>query len=122
MVSENKALVHPSSVDSIPSSANQEDHVSMGTIGARKAGQICVNVRYVLACELLGAAQGLEFRKPLTPATAGRGVKAAYDAVRAAVKPLKNDRELYPDIEAIAGIIGAGELVRAVEKAAGRLR
>ena len=118
LVSENKVLAHPSSVDSIPTSANQEDHVSMGTIAARKAGQICGNVRYVLACELLCAAQGLEFLKPLRP---GKGVQAAYGAVRKKISAFTQDREFYPDIEAIAGMIGSGEIVAAVERAIGRM-
>ncbi|MDQ7798065.1 MAG: histidine ammonia-lyase [Candidatus Edwardsbacteria bacterium] len=119
LVSENKVLAHPSSVDSIPTSANQEDHVSMGTIGARKAGQICDNVRYVLACELLAAAQGLEFLKPLKP---GKGVGAAYAAVRSAVKAFKHDREFHLDIEAINDMILDRSLLEAVEKSIGKLK
>jgi histidine ammonia-lyase len=119
LVSENKVLAHPSSVDSIPTSANQEDHVSMGTIGARKAGQICANVRYVLACELLCAAQGIEFLKPLTP---GAGVKAAYGAIRSRVKAFKQDREFHGDIEALAQMIRTGEIVKAVESVTGKLK
>ena len=119
LVSENKVLAHPSSVDSIPTSANQEDHVSMGTIGARKAGQICDNVRYVLACELLCASQGLEFHKPLKP---GRGVEAAYHSIRQKVKSFKYDREFYQDIEEIAGLIGENTILHAVEKNIGRLK
>jgi histidine ammonia-lyase len=119
LVSENKVLAHPSSVDSIPTSANQEDHVSMGTIGARKAGQICDNVRYVLACELLAAAQGLEFLKPLKP---GRGVAAAYSAIRRKVKAFKHDREFYQDIEAINDLMRDGSIVNAVERAIGKLK
>lgn len=119
LVSENKILSHPSSVDSIPTSANQEDHVSMGTIGARKAGQICDNVRYVLACELLCASQGLEFHKPLKP---GTGVYAAYQAIRARVKPLKYDREFHKDIEEIAELIRGNAILKAVEKVVGKLK
>lgn len=119
LVSENKVLSHPSSVDSIPTSANQEDHVSMGTIGARKAGQICDNVRYVLACELLAAAQGLEFLKPLKP---GKGVAAAYDKIRSRVKAFKHDREFHRDIEAINDIMLDGSLLEAVEKSIGKMK
>jgi len=119
LVSENKVLAHPSSVDSIPTSANQEDHVSMGTIGARKAGQICDNVRYVLACELLCASQGLEFHKPLKP---GKGVNAAYQAIRARVKSFKYDREFYRDIEEINDLIGANTILHAVESNIGKLK
>lgn len=118
LVSENKVLAHPASVDSIPTSANQEDHVSMGTIGARKAGQICDNVRYVLACELLCASQGLEFLKPLTP---GRGVAAAHAALRRRVTRFRQDREFAPDIERIAAMLRGGDILQAVERAVGRI-
>jgi len=119
LVSENKVLAHPSSVDSIPTSANQEDHVSMGTIGARKAGQICDNVRYVLACELLAATQGLEFLKPLKP---GKGVEAAYSAIRREVKAFKHDREFHLDIEAINDLMSDGSIINAVEKKIGKMK
>ncbi|MDO9392264.1 MAG: histidine ammonia-lyase [bacterium] len=119
LVSENKVLAHPSSVDSIPTSANQEDHVSMGTFGARKAGQICGNVRYVLACELLAAAQGLEFLKPLKP---GKGVDAACQVIRHGVKAFKQDREFHLDIEAINDMILDGNILDAVEKSIGKLK
>ncbi len=119
LVSENKVLAHPSSVDSIPTSANQEDHVSMGTIGARKAGQICDNVRYVLACELLCASQGLEFHKPLKP---GKGVNAAYRAVRARVRSFTYDREFHQDIEEIAELIQGNAILKAVENTVGKLK
>ena len=99
LVSENKTLAVPASVDSIPSSANQEDHVSMGMISALKLWRVVEHTRYILAIELLCAAQALEFVGPagLSPATA-----AAYRAVREAVPPLAGDRELAPDIEALA--------------------
>lgn len=118
LVSENKVLAHPASVDSIPSSANQEDHVSMGTTAARKARQVVTNVRRVLAIELLCAAQALEFVGPdrLAPAT-----RAAYDAVRERVAPLSGDRVLAPDIEALADLVHSGELVAAVEAVVGPL-
>ncbi len=119
LVSENKVLAHPSSVDSIPTSANQEDHVSMGTIGARKAGQICDNVRYVLACELLCASQGLEFHKPLKP---GKGGNAAYQAIRDRVKPFIYDREFHQDIEEIADLIQGNAILKAVEIVIGKLK
>jgi len=119
LASENKVLAHPSSVDSIPTSANQEDHVSMGTIGARKSGQICDNVRYVLACELLAAAQGLEVLKPPKP---GKGGKAAYDAIRSAVRSFKHDREFHADIEAINDLILDGAILDAVENTVGKMK
>lgn len=118
LVSENKVLAHPASVDSIPTSANQEDHVSMGTIAARKALQIAVNTRWVLACELLCAAQGLEFLRPLMP---GRGVAAAYGCLRRRVAPAANDREFHRDLEAIADLIVNGEILKTVEAAVGSL-
>jgi len=118
LVSENKVLAHPASVDSIPSSANQEDHVSMGTTAARKARKVMANVRRVLAIELLCAAQALEFRGPerLAPAT-----RAAYEAVRQRVAPLDGDRVMTPDIESLAEMVHSGELVSAVEKVIGEL-
>lgn len=119
LVSENKVLAHPSSVDSIPTSANQEDHVSMGTIGARKAGQICDNVRYVLACELLCASQGLDFHKPLKP---GKGVNAAYRAIRARVKSFTYDREFHRDIEEIAELVRGNAILKAAEQVVGKLK
>ena len=116
LVSENKVLCHPASVDSIPSSAGKEDHVSMGSIGARKLEQVVENVRRCLAIEILTAAQGLEQRKPLT---GGQGVEAAHRAVREVVPPLDDDRPLYRDIEAVAGLIRAGTLVARVRDAVG---
>lgn len=118
LVSENKVLAHPASVDSIPSSANQEDHVSMGTTAARKARQVIANVRRVLAIELLCAAQAVEFVGPerLAPAT-----RAVYDAVRERVAPLDGDRVLAPDIETLADLVHSGELVAAVEAVVGPL-
>ncbi len=118
LVSENKVLAHPASVDSIPTSANQEDHVSMGTIGARKAGEIIGNTRYALACELLAAAQGLEFLRPLTP---GMGVAAAREAIRSRVRPFDHDREFHRDIEAIGAMMADGTILARVEKRAGKL-
>ena len=106
LVSENKVLAHPASVDSVPTSAGMEDHVSMGPIAARGAASIIANTARVLAIELLCAAQGVEFRAPLRP---GRGVAAAVARLRAAVPPLTDDRVLGDDIERVAALIGAGE-------------
>lgn len=116
LVSENKILAHPASVDSIPSSAGQEDHVSMGTIAARKAGEIGGNVRRVLAMDLMVACQGIDMRgnKGL-----GKGTKAAYDLVRKGVARLEYDRELYDDINYCESIIADGSLLKAVEAALG---
>src|SRR5262249_7002211 len=118
LVSENKALAHPASVDSIPTSANREDHVPMSTAAARKCRAVVVNTTRVLACELLCAAQGLEFHLPLRP---GRGVLAAYDHLRAHVRPLRRDRTLHRDLEAVERLIRSGTLVDAVESVCGPL-
>ncbi|NPV71011.1 MAG: histidine ammonia-lyase [Firmicutes bacterium] len=116
LVSENKILASPASVDSIPSSANQEDHVSMGTIAARKAREILWNAACVVAMELLTAAQAAEF---CGPERLGAGTRAAYDLVRSRVPFLEVDRPLTPDIEAVRDMIRSGAVVEAVEKAAG---
>lgn len=118
LVSENKVLAHPASVDSIPTSANKEDHVSMGTIAARKALQVAENVKQVAAIELLCAAQALDLFTNLKP---GKGSLAAYKVIRRHVKYMKRDRELAPDIAAVAALVDNGEILKAVEKAAGPL-
>jgi histidine ammonia-lyase len=118
LVSENKVLCHPASVDSIPSSAGKEDHVSMGSVSARKLQQIVVNVRHALAIEILTAAAGLDQRAPLRPSL---GVAAAHRAVRARVAPLTEDRPLYRDIAYVAESIESGSLVAAAERAVGAL-
>jgi histidine ammonia-lyase len=118
LVSENKVLAHPASVDSIPTSANQEDHVSMGMIGARKAADILRNLRYVLAIELLCAAQALDYRGPLRP---GRGSQAARLALRERVQPLSGDRIIHQDIETAAELIASGDLLARVEAEVGPL-
>ncbi len=111
LVSENKVLSHPASVDSIPTSAGQEDHVSMGTISARLGKDILKNVEDVVAIELIAAAQALEFHEK----EPGKGVKAAYEFIRKHVDPLERDRALYRDIETISGKIKSGEFVERVE-------
>lgn len=118
LVSENKVLAHPASVDSIPSSANQEDHVSMGTTGARKAREILKNVQRVLAIEMLAAAQALEFRDE---GVRGRGVDAVYRLVRQHVAPLKEDRIMYKDINKCLELITSGKIVEGVEAVTGEL-
>ena len=107
LVSENKILAHPASVDSIPSSANQEDHVSMGTIAARKAREILENVRRVLAMEIMCACQGIDLRgnKGL-----GVGTKPIYEEVRKVVPMLKEDRPLYEDINKVEELIIKGTI------------
>jgi histidine ammonia-lyase len=118
LVSENKALSFPASVDSIPTSANREDHVSMATTAARKARAVVTGATRVLACEVLCAAQGLEFHRPLK---AGRGAEAAYRHVREFVRPLGRDRTLHRDLETVERLIRSGSLLAAVEGACGPL-
>jgi len=113
LVSENKTLAHPASVDSIPTSANQEDHNSMGSIASRKCYQILKNVQTVIAIELLCAAQGIEFLKPLK---CGKGTSEAHKRIREIVKPLNHDRELHLDIQKVLTIVKDNSLLNAVEK------
>jgi histidine ammonia-lyase len=118
LVSENKTLSFPASVDSIPTSANREDHVPMSTAAARKCRTVVANASRVLASELLCAAQGLEFHLPLRP---GKGAEAAYRHIREHVRPLGRDRTLHRDLEAVERLIRTGSLLSAVESACGPL-
>ncbi len=118
LVSENKVLCHPASVDSIPTSGNQEDHVSMGTAAARKLGQVVANAEHVVAGELLCAAEALDFRGGPEP---GAGVRAAWRAVREAVPRRRGDRPPAPGLKALAMAIRAGAIAEAAEEAAGRI-
>lgn len=113
LVSENKVLAHPASVDSIPTSANQEDHNSMGSIAARKCFQILKNVHSVLAIEILTACQGLEFHKPMIY---GKGTEIVYKEIRKSVSPLLADRIIYKDIEAVKEMILKNNLLDEVLK------
>jgi histidine ammonia-lyase len=113
LVSENKTLAHPASVDSIPTSANQEDHNSMGSIAARKCYQILKNVQTVIAIELLTAAQGVEFLKPLK---CGIGTDAAYKVIRKVIPPLKNDRILYKDIQKAIDLVEKNLILSSVSE------
>ncbi len=119
LVSENKVLCHPASVDSIPTSAGQEDHVSMGNAAGLKAWQVLANCERALAIELLAGAQAVEFHAPLEP---GAGVRATRAAVRELSPRLRDDRSLAPDIEAVATAIRDGSLVAAAEAEIGELR
>jgi len=110
LVSESKGLAAPSSVDSIPTSAGQEDHVSMGTIAARTLDAILDNVEGALACELLCALAATDFRRPLR---SGMGTQAAYDAARECIAPLENDRAQHADIESARALIRSGALAAA---------
>ncbi len=121
LVSENKVLAHPASVDSIPSSANQEDHVSMGTIAARKAREILYNASRVVAIELAAGAQGVDLHTEDEGKPLGKGTKAAYDVIRSRVNKLEEDRVMYPDFEAVARLIADGSILTAVEQAVGEL-
>jgi len=117
LVSENKVLTHPASVDSIPTSAGQEDHVSMGSISARQAEEVLENVENVVAIELMSAAQGLEFHDK----NPGIGVRIAYDHLRKNVDALEQDRSLSDDIEKTRNIIIEGDLIEEVEDEVGIL-
>lgn len=112
LVSENKILAHPASVDSIPTSANQEDHNSMGSIAARKALQVVEHVRTILAIELMCACQALGFHHPVT---GGDGTEAAHSALRKIVQRLDADRELHADIAAVAQWLQSAALLDAVK-------
>jgi histidine ammonia-lyase len=118
LVSENKVLAHPATVDSIPTSAGKEDHVAMGVHAARKAARIVDHVTTVVAIELLCAAQALDLLDPLRP---GRGVAAARDALRRHVAHLDRDRVLAGDIERARGLVDDGTIRRAAERRAGAL-
>lgn len=120
LVSENKVLAHPACVDSIPSSANQEDHVSMGTIAARKARTIGENTAHVLAMELLAACQGIDLRRSAGGNEGefrlGKGSEGAYRLVRSKVSALEEDRVMYPEIQAAKEIISSGKILEAAQK------
>jgi histidine ammonia-lyase len=118
LVSENKILSHPASVDSIPTSADKEDHVSMGTIAARKFGEIVKNAENIVAMELLSAAQALDFLKPLEAAGA---VKPVHQLIREKVPFATEDRVFARDIETIKTMIRSDELLNCVESSVGDL-
>ena len=118
LVSENKILSHPAVVDSIPTSANKEDHVSMGTISARKAKEIVKNTEDVIAIELLCAAQALDLFTNMKP---GAGTLAAYRVIRKTIPHLERDRVLSEDIVLMKRLMSEGLILGAVEEAVGRL-
>jgi histidine ammonia-lyase len=119
LVSENKVLCHPACVDSIPTSANKEDHVSMGTISARKCREIIKNAEQVIAIELLCGAQALDLFTNMKP---GEGTLAAYTVIRNAVPHLDGDRILHKDIDAVKQLMRNGKILDAVEKKVGKLK
>jgi histidine ammonia-lyase len=125
LVSENKVLAHPASVDSIPTSANQEDHNSMGSIAAQKCYQVLENVWRVAAIELLVACQGIDFSRKIgsngRELRCGAGTEAVYRLVRTNISHLKKDRVLHRDIEESLCLLKSGEVTRAAEREAGGL-
>jgi len=118
LVSENKVLSHPASVDSIPTSANKEDHVPMSPIAARKCRQVVQNAEYVIAIELLCGAQALDLFTNLKP---GAGTLAVYQTIRKAVPHLDHDRILSYDIETMVNLMKSGNLLIEVESVVGEL-
>lgn len=118
LVSENKVLAHPASVDSIPTSANQEDHNSMGSIAAQKCRRILRNAQTVLAIELLTAAQAVDFHAPLK---CGKGTNAAYQTIRTHISHLDGDRILHDDIQRALEMVKNGSILLSVEKSVGIL-
>jgi histidine ammonia-lyase len=109
LASENKSLAHPASVDSLPTSANQEDHVSMATFAARRLADMAQNTATIVAIELLAAAQGIDFRRPLRTSAV---LEEAHATIRSAAPHLEGDRFLATDIEAVTPMVEAGKFVR----------
>jgi histidine ammonia-lyase len=118
LVSENKVLAHPACVDSIPTSANKEDHVSMGAISARKCRSVIANAESVIAIELLCGCQAVDL---LTKGRPGQGTEAAHRACRGTVSVLDRDREVGADIEKMLDLVRSGRIIRDVEAAVGKL-
>lgn len=118
LASENKVLAHPASVDSIPTSANQEDHVSMGVTAARKAGIIARNVARILSIELLCGSQALDLRRPLT---SSKALEAVHELVRKQVAFFESDRPHYPDIRAVDDLLWEGQVLTTAAREVGGL-
>jgi len=118
LVSENKVLSHPACVDSIPTSANKEDHVSMGTISARKLREIVRNTEYVIAIELLCGAQAMDLFTNMKP---GEGTLIAYKIIRDEVPHLEKDRIISKDIETIVHLMRSGKIIEEIERVVGKL-
>jgi histidine ammonia-lyase len=118
LASENKTLAHPACVDSIPTSANKEDHVSMGVTAARKAVRAVANTRRILAIEAIAACQALEFHRPLTTSPP---LEAAYNRLRAKIPPLERDRVLSTDMEEAAEMVRTGALAAEAASVCGTL-
>lgn len=113
LVSENKILCHPASIDSIPTSANKEDHVSMGTIAARKALEVVENIKNVLAIELLTATQAIDFQKPLKPAKA---LIPVIEEIRSHIPHWEKDRYMAKDIKKMTDILEKNLILKAIKK------
>jgi len=118
LVSENKVLCHPASVDSIPTSANQEDFVSMGAHAARKALEVVENAEIVIGIELLAGCQAIDFRAKLQP---GAGTNPAFHIIREHIPTLHKDRLLKNDIEQIRDLVITGQIIQSVEAVIGPL-
>ena len=115
-LTDNKTLAHPDSVDSIPSSANQEDHVSMGANAARHAHEIVTNVKRIIAIEFVAAAQAVWLRGD---STLGAGTSAVYSALRERLRPVTADRTLAPDFAVVEEMMDNGDLLQAAEAGLG---
>ncbi|HKI44167.1 MAG TPA: aromatic amino acid lyase, partial [Balneolales bacterium] len=113
LVSENKILCHPASVDTIPTSLGQEDHVSMGSISATKLYQVFQNVEQVLAIELFTASQALDYRKPLKP---GRGVEIAHNYVRSVIPHTEADHYFKDEMTRCQEIIRTRKLLQVIDE------
>ncbi len=116
LASENKSLAHPASVDSLPTSANQEDHVSMATFAARRLQPMIENTAHILGIELLAAAQGIEFLRPLA---SSRPLEAAHALLRLQCAAMPTDRHIAPDIESATGLVRGGSLARVLRTVPG---
>ncbi len=119
LISENKMLAHPAVVDNVSVSADQEDHVCMGSVTAMKLTECIRNTEICLAIQLMSAAQALDFRRPLK---GGKGTEAAYKVIRAKLTKLVDDRPLYPDIEIVTEMVRDGSIIAAVEAATGEVK
>jgi histidine ammonia-lyase len=113
LASENKSLAHPASVDSLPTSANQEDHVSMATFAARRLGQMAHNTSVIVGIELLAAAQGIDFHRPLT---SSYHLEHVHARLRRRVPRYDQDRFFAPDIEAAREMVAGGEVSAACKQ------
>jgi len=118
LAAENRTLAYPASIQSLPTNANNQDIVSMGTIAARNALKILRNVECILAIEMISAAQAIDLRGP---EKLGKGTMKAYRMIRRILPPIVEDRETYVDIARLVEILRNGELVRTVESSIGKL-